>query len=68
MKKGVLKNLADSQENTCARVTFSTKLQLKAYYFIQKETLACLFCCEFCEVCKNTYFYRAPPAAASVKM
>ena len=24
-----------------------------------------MFSCEFCEICKNTYFYRTPPVAAS---
>ena len=28
--------------------------------FIKKETLAQVFSCEFCEIFKNTYFYRTP--------
>ena len=43
----------NSQENTCARVSF--------------EILAQVFSCEFCEIFKNTFFYRAPPVAASVR-
>ena len=31
-----------------------------------EETLAQMFSCEFCEISKNTYFYRRPPVAASV--
>ena len=33
--------------------------------FIKKETLAQVFSCEFCEISKNTFFYRTPLAAAS---
>ena len=33
--------------------------------FIKKETLAHVFSCEFCEIFKNTYFYRTPLVAAS---
>ena len=34
--------------------------------FINKETLAQVFSCEFCEIFTNTYFYRTPLVAASV--
>ena len=54
MKKGVLKISQNSQENTCASVSFLIMLRLDA--FIKKETLAQLFSCEFCEICKNTFF------------
>ena len=36
-----------------------------ATLFIKKETLAQAFSCEFCEMFKNTLFYRAPPVVAS---
>ena len=32
--------------------------------FIKKETLAQLFSCDFCEISKNTIFYRTPLVAA----
>ena len=32
--------------------------------FINKETLAQVFFFEFCEIFKNTYFYRTPLRAA----
>ena len=32
--------------------------------FIKKETLAQVFSCEFCEIYKNTFFYRIPLVAA----
>ena len=44
-----------SQENTCARVSVLIKLQVSAYNFIKKETLAQLFSCEFSEIFKNTF-------------
>ena len=34
--------------------------------FIKKETLAQVFCCEFCKLFKNNFFYRTPLVAASV--
>ena len=32
--------------------------------FFKKETLAQVFFCEFCEISKNTFFYRIRPVAA----
>ena len=29
--------------------------------FLKKETLTQVFSCEFCEIFKNTFFYRTPP-------
>ena len=46
----------NSQENTCARVSFLIKLQAEACHFIKKETLAQVFPCEFCEISKNIFF------------
>ena len=34
--------------------------------FIKNETLAQVLSCEFCEIYKNTFFYRTPLVAASV--
>ena len=42
----------NSQENTCARVSFLAKKS----NFIKKETLAQVLSCEFCEISKNTFF------------
>ena len=33
--------------------------------FIKKETLAQVFSCEFCEISKNTFYYKRPLVAAS---
>ena len=46
----------NSQESTCA---------LQVCNFIKQETLAQVFSCEFRKISKNTFSYRAPPAAAS---
>ena len=62
-KKAVLRNFANSQGNTCARVSILIKWQ--ACNFIKIETLAQVFSCEFCEISKNTFSYRTPPVAAS---
>ena len=45
---------------------FFNKVAGKAYTFIEKETLAQVFSCEFCEISKNTFFDRTPPVTASV--
>ena len=39
--------------------------RLEACNFIKKETLAQVFSCEFCEIYKNNFYYRAPLVAAS---
>ena len=38
---------------------------IRACNFIKKETLAQVFSCEFCEISKNTFSYRAPLVTAS---
>ena len=50
-KNRVLRNLANSQENTCARLRPAT--------FLKKDTLAPVLSCKFCTSFKNTFFYRA---------
>ena len=65
VKKVFLKILQNSQENTCARVSFLIKFQAKVCKFIKKETLAQVCSCEFCGIFKNIYFYRTTPVAAS---
>ena len=55
----------NSQENTCARVSFLIKLKA-ACNFIKKENLAQVFSCEFCEISKNTFFRENLWTTASV--
>ena len=45
-----LKISKNSQENTCARASFLTKLQTSACNFINRETLAQMFSCQFWEI------------------
>ena len=51
-----LKILQNSQENTCARVSFLLKLQATVRTFMKKETLAQVFCCEFYEIFETNFF------------
>ena len=51
-KKGVLKNFAKSQENTCARVSFLIKLLFQGCNLIKKDALTQMFSCEFCKIVK----------------
>ena len=62
MKKVFLEISQNSQESACARVSFLIKLQASR---CKIETLAQVFSCGFCQISKNTFFYRTPPAAAS---
>ena len=50
----------NSQENTCARVSFLIKLQVEVCNFIKKETLEQVFPSEFCKISKNTVSYGTP--------
>ena len=61
VKKVFLEISLNSQESTCARVSFLIKLQASACSFIKKETLAHVFSCEFREISRNTFSYRIPP-------
>ena len=66
VKKVFWKIPQNSQENTCARVSFLIKLQASACTFVKKETLAQVFSCEYCKILKSTFFHRTPSVAASV--
>ena len=46
----------NSQEVFCAGISFSIKLNSVTWNFIKNESLAQLFSCEFCEICKNVFF------------
>ena len=66
VKKMFLEILQNSQENTCAKVSFLIKLQVEAFNFIKKETLIQVFSCEFCEISKDSFSYKTLPMATSV--
>ena len=67
VKKVFLEILQNSKENTGTRVSLLIKLQApaSACNSIKKEALAQVFSCEFCEIFKNTFSYRALLVAAS---
>ena len=65
VKKVFLEISKNSQENTCARVSFLIKLQPETCNFIKKETLAQVFSCKFWEISKNTFFAEHLRATAS---
>ena len=59
-KKGVLRNFAKfTGKHLCPSLFFNKVAG-------RPETLAQVFSCEFCEISKNTLFYRTLPVAASV--
>ena len=67
VRKGVLRNFGKfTGKYTCARVSFSIKLQASACNFIKKEALAQVFSCEFCKIFKNTFFIEHLWATASL--
>ena len=61
--KGVLRNFAKFTGKHLCQSIFFNKVA-GACNFIKKETLAQVFSCEFCEISKNTFFYRTPLVAA----
>ena len=52
----LLKILQNSEKNTCNWASFFLNKVYKACSFIQKETLAQVFFCEFYKISKNTFF------------
>ena len=56
-----MRKLNESENVVCFLVSLLA-LGLQLYY---KETRAQVFCCEFCEISNNIFFYRTPPVAAS---
>ena len=64
-KIGVLKNLAKFiGKHLCQSLFFNKNADVVCNY-IKKETLAQVFFCEFCEIFKNTFFYRTPSVTTS---
>ena len=61
-REGVLRNFAKfTGKHLCESLFFNKIAGLG-----KKETLTQVFFCEFCEISKNTFFYRTPLVAASV--
>ena len=55
VRKGILEISQNSQESTCARVSFLIKLKASACNFIKKETLAQVLSCEFYEFLRTLF-------------
>ena len=67
--KGALKNFAKfTGKHLCQSPLFNKVAGPQACNFTKKETLEQVFSCEFCEIFKNTFFYRTPSVAASVSI
>ena len=64
-KKGVLKNFTEkfTGKYLCQSLFFNS-CRPQTCNLIEKETLAQVFSCEFCEISKNTFFYRTPLVVA----
>ena len=60
VKKVFLEISQNSQENNCVGVSFFNKET-------QRDSTK-VFSCEFCEIFKNTFFYKTPPVAVSVNV
>ena len=59
LKKGVLKNFAKfTGKHLCQSLCFN---KVEGLNFIEKETLAEVFFCKFCEIFKNTFSDRTAP-------
>ena len=57
MKKDVLINFSKlTGKHLCQSLFLNKVAGLKACNFIEKKSLAQVFSCEFCKICKNTFF------------
>ena len=56
-----------SQENTCVGACFKNVARISKLQLYYKETPAEVYSCEIFGIFKTTYFYRIPPATASVQ-
>ena len=66
LKTGVLKNFAIFTRKQLCQSLFLIKVAgLKAYNFIKKEIPIQVVFCEYCEIFKNSFFYRTPLVDAS---
>ena len=71
IKKGVLKRFAKSTGKHLCQSLFFNKvagLRPQTCNFIEKETLAQVSSCEFCEISRNNFSYRTSPVATSASL
>ena len=65
-KKGLFENFAKfTGKNLRQNLFYNKSCRPEPCNLINKETLARVFSCEYCEIFKNTFFYRTPSVAAS---
>ena len=65
-KKGVIINFVKfTGKHLCQRLFFNNVSGLRPATFLEKESLIQVFSHGFCEMSKNSFFYRTPPVAAS---
>ena len=63
VKKGVLRNFTKfTGKHLCQSLFFNKVADLRPATLLKKR-LAQVFFCGFCEISKNTFFYRTPPVA-----
>ena len=65
VEKAFLEISQNLQGSTCTSESFLIKLQASLATLFLKKSLAQVFSCEFCQISKNSFFYRAPQVAAS---
>ena len=64
--KGVLRNLTKfTGKHQCLSIFFNKVAGLWPTTLSKREALVQVFSCEFCEISKDTFFYRTPLVAAS---
>ena len=56
-----------SQGNTCTVVSFLIKLRPEGLQLYYEKIPTQAFACEYCEIFKNSFFYRTPSVAAAVE-
>ena len=66
VKRVFLKISQNSQENSCARVSFPIKLQASGLQLYLKRDSGIGVSFEFCKISKNTFSYRTSLVTASV--
>ena len=65
-KEGILRNFAKvTGKNLCQSLFLNNVADLRPATLLKKETLAQVFSCDFCEISKNTFYYKIPLVAAS---
>ena len=67
-KNGVLKNFPKiTGKRLCQSLFFNKVVGLRSETLLKRDSGIEVFC-EFCEIFKNSFFYRTPPVATSEKM